>query len=145
MYRSERVVAYVVAVASTLYVYLFEFAPRDPTLLHRVGEATTLIGSAMTLAATYGLGRCYGVLPIVRGLRTQNAYGIVRHPIYASYILMDVGILLAYPSARNATIFTAALILYLIRVGFEEEVLGKLDGFDAYRSRVPFRFAPGIF
>jgi len=137
--------SYAVAIASTLYVYLFELGLPSFSQFYTLGVCVTFLGSIFALLATWNLGRCYGVLPIARGLRTNRMYGVVRHPIYASYIVMDIGILLAFPTVWNFGVFVMAIGLYILRIQFEENVLEGFNRHAAYRQKVRFRLAPGFF
>lgn len=130
---------------STLYVYLYYPDPEGAGLWHPLGPIFTFVGSLFCFTATWSLGRYYGVLPICRGVRTDRSYRFVRHPIYVSYILMDIGIVLNSPSTGNIAVFLAGTVLYLIRIHYEEDVMDGLNEYRAYRDTVEFRLVPGLY
>ena len=143
--RSQQKLAHLVAVASTFYPYLYNFESRHAGLYHPLGPALTFMGSATCFAAMWSLGKCFGVLPICRGVSTNYMYSFVRHPVYLSYILMDIGIVLAFPHRQNMAIFLAGLVLYMLRIHYEEELLSSLSEYAEYLERVRYRLIPGIY
>ena len=72
-------------------------------------------------------------------------YGIVRHPIYASYVIMDAGIVLGYTSWRNVALFALGLALIAVRVHYEELVLRQDEAYVAYTRRVRYRILPFVY
>lgn len=142
--RSGRPAGYVVAVCSMLYIYLFDLRTPDGPFTQIAGTLT-MIGSVGCLLAVTSLGRCWGVLPICRGIETRWLYRLVRHPIYASYLLLDVGIVLGHLSVWNTAVLVGGVVLYLHRIHFEEEVLARLEEYELYRSSVRFRLIPLLY
>lgn len=142
--RCERPAGYLVAVGSTLYIFLFDLQPSSGDGAE-LGSALTLLGSLGCLASIGSLGRCWGVLPICRGVETRWLYRVVRHPIYATYLLMDLGILLAHPSVWNVLVLGVGSLLYLARIRYEEELLGRLEVYRTYCSSVRFRLLPLVY
>jgi protein-S-isoprenylcysteine O-methyltransferase Ste14 len=77
---------------------------------------------------------------------STGPYAIVRHPMYSSALLMLAGVPLALGSwwALVALIPLAAGLVARLQV--EEAHLARhLPGYDAYRSRVPWRLLPGVW
>lgn len=144
-WHSSSPIAYAVAVVAVLYAYLYRLDQEPPTILDDVGFAIGMLGSVGAILGTWSLGRHFGVFPIARGLTVDGAYRFVRHPIYLSYLIMDLGLLLAHPSLFNTSLFVAAIGLVLIRIAFEEAVLAGTPDHQAYRSKVPYRLVPGLY
>src|SRR5262249_51799226 len=80
-----------------------------PFGLHAPGAAVTSFSAALEVAglllallATATLGRHVGVLPAVRGLTTRGVYSVVRHPMYAAYMLLFIAYVAGDPRAHKA-------------------------------------------
>jgi protein-S-isoprenylcysteine O-methyltransferase Ste14 len=134
---------WIICLGSMLYVYLYDFEQSRASL---VGQSLLFIGGVLCLLAILSLGDCFGVLPAYRGVRCSGLYRAIRHPVYASYILMDIGILLLYPSFGNFAIFLGALGLFVWRIECEESLLSQADGsYLAYKTSVPYRLVPFVY
>jgi protein-S-isoprenylcysteine O-methyltransferase Ste14 len=99
-------------------------------------------GSAVAAAGTLRLGRQLSALPAPPGdavLRTDGAYGVVRHPIYAGLLVAATG--WAVHRARPEPLIAAGLLSVVLHVkaGYEERLLREHFGaaYDAYSARVP--------
>ena len=73
-------------------------------------------------------------------------YGMVRHPMYAANVLVNVG-LGSWLGSYAAVLFAVIpLALLIVRIGLEERFLRReLPGYDAYATRVPYRLLPGLW
>lgn len=136
--------AYLVALASVNYYLLYDLTP-DHAEYATIGHALILLGGALCFFSTLSLGRCFGVLPVYRGIQTAWAYRVVRHPIYTSYLLLDIGILLVYPMLDNFLIFCIACLLFILRIRYEEEVLSSAKDYLQYKTKVRFKLLPKLY
>lgn len=113
------------------------------------GAAALLVGgNVLTAAGALGLGRSLRPLPHPPSgatLRTDGAYGVVRHPIYAGLMLASTGaaVLRARPEPLAALAVLAA-VLHL-KADYEDQLLHVQFGaaYDEYAQRIP-RIVPGI-
>ena len=136
--RSDRLVA-----AAALLLPLGLRTPgATPASVSLVLEAAGLL---LALLATASLGRHLGLLPAVRGITTRGAYAVVRHPMYAAYMLLFVAYVAGEPSMHNVTLAGAACALLVVRLRAEEAVLERLVDYQAYCQRVPWRLVPGCY
>src|SRR5262249_26321031 len=110
-----------------------------------VAGALELAGLLLALLASATLGRHLGVVPAVRGLTTRGVYAVVRHPMYAAYILLFVAYVTGAPSVLNATVAVAACALLVVRLRAEETMLGRQAEYQEYCRRVPWRLLPGCY
>lgn len=73
-------------------------------------------------------------------------YGIVRHPMYASTILLFLSMPLVLGSFFSFLIFLVYPLIIVKRIKNEEEVLEKsLEGYSEYKKRVKYRLFPFIW
>ncbi|HZY88672.1 MAG TPA: hypothetical protein VFE78_27865, partial [Gemmataceae bacterium] len=91
------------------------------------------------------LGRSFAVLPALRGVRTGALYRLVRHPVYALYMVADACLLLVQPSAWNGAVAFAGASTFVLRAGLEERVLQRDAGYQEYMQRVRWRFIPWVY
>jgi protein-S-isoprenylcysteine O-methyltransferase Ste14 len=125
-------------------------------LLVRPGHAASLIAPALAaglmvtsivfqVIAKLTLRRSFGIAPANRGLIVAGPYKLVRHPIYAAYLINQTGFLLLNPTAWNAGILAASLVAQIFRIAAEERLLAHDADHAAFRKAVPFRLVPGVY
>ena len=102
-------------------------------------------GVVVCLWSFFALGRSFGFAAADRGLVQRGPYRVVRHPIYASYVLLQVGYLLQSYSLRNLTVVLLAIACNVGRIRVEERVLGTNPTHTAYTRRVRWTIAPGLW
>jgi protein-S-isoprenylcysteine O-methyltransferase Ste14 len=102
-------------------------------------------GAAAAVATLFALGRSFGIVAANRGLKTTGPYGVVRHPLYAAYLVTMAGYLLENPSLRNIVILGAVTAAQVIRIGEEEKCLSADPEYRRYRGRVRFRLVPFLY
>ncbi len=110
-----------------------------------VGLVVELAGLTLTAAGILTLGRAFGMGAANRGVVTTGAYRLVRHPIYASELLMIAGYVLANVALVNLVALALWLACVWLRMTFEESVLGADDAYRAYRARVRWRLIPRVW
>jgi len=99
-------------------------------------------GVLFSLWGLASLGRSFGIAPADRGLVTDGAYRWVRHPMYAGELLSFVAVTLSNPIPWNGILLIAIIIVFLLRIGWEERIL---KGYAEYCRRVRWRLLPGIW
>jgi protein-S-isoprenylcysteine O-methyltransferase Ste14 len=109
------------------------------------GLGFQLLGLAICVASFLALGRSFGFVAADRGLVRRGPYAVVRHPIYASYLLLQCGYVLQSPSVRNALVMVFASSCNVGRAVAEDRLLAGSDHYDAYRSQVRWRLLPGVW
>ena len=91
------------------------------------------------------LGGNFSLLPQYRFLVTHGPYALVRHPIYAAYLVFDGALAAQSASALAAGVWLVEAVLLTLRARAEERLLGASDpSYAHYMARVPDRFFPFI-
>lgn len=101
-------------------------------------------GATISLMAKLFLGRSFGVVPANRGVKHRGVYRFVRHPMYAGYIMNQLGFLLLFFSWHNVMVYAVAWLAFWLRAVEEEKFLEKDEAYREYRKRVRYRLIPGI-
>jgi protein-S-isoprenylcysteine O-methyltransferase Ste14 len=108
------------------------------TLLSAIGLAIAIVGKA-------SLGRSFGLVPANRGVIVRGPYTLVRHPIYAGYLLTHLAFLAQYPTIWNVSILAIADAALVVRALMEERVLSADSAYQGYCQRVSWHLVPGVF
>ncbi len=102
-------------------------------------------GLIISLWAKLSLRRSFGIAAANRGVVEEGPYRLVRHPMYAGYVLVHVGFLLANPLLLNFALYAVSLAAQIARIHAEEKLLAEDTAYAALMSRVKFRLLPGVF
>jgi protein-S-isoprenylcysteine O-methyltransferase Ste14 len=112
-------------------------------------DAATAIVSALGLlviiTGKLTLGRSFGLMPANRGIVCRGIYKLLRHPIYAGYVVTHAAFLVAHPSAWNLSVLLVSDAALMVRSIYEERTLARDPAYADYMTRVRWRVAPGIF
>jgi protein-S-isoprenylcysteine O-methyltransferase Ste14 len=117
----------------------------EPLVPPLAGVILVFVGLGLSIWATFSLGRSFGLAAANRGVVQSGPYRWVRHPIYAGYMLSDLGFLLMNPTARNLGLYALALFLSLARISAEERLLAPDSAYAAFAAKVRYRLAPGLY
>ncbi len=102
------------------------------------GELIAVAACAWLLVSVLALGRCFGVLPEVRGLVTAGPYRVVRHPVYLGELGACAGLLVAAPSFWNAGVAALFVGAQAVRMRLEESALAEeFPEYAAYAAATP--------
>lgn len=136
---------WLLAFAGTFASVLFRPQGAHPHWGVVAGFVLQLAGLAVCVVSLRALGRSFGVVAADRGLVTRGAYAVVRHPVYASYLLIQSGYLLQSISWANALVLVAGTACNVGRALAEERLLTGSSAYEAYRRRVRWRLVPGLW
>jgi protein-S-isoprenylcysteine O-methyltransferase Ste14 len=123
--------------------------PADtPAALHwlvPIGIGLTIAGNAIQIAAKMFLRRSFGIAPANRGIKTDGMYRIVRHPMYAGYLLVHIGILMLMPTMLNFMIYAIGWWAQILRLLAEERLLSEDPAYRVLMEKTRWRLIPGLF
>jgi len=142
---SPRLSSWLVAAGGTFGGLLFRPAGAHLLWGMRAGFALQLVGLVAAIASLVALGRSFGFVAADRGLVTRGPYALVRHPVYAGYLLIQLGYVLQALSWRNALVLSFATACNIGRTVAEERVLSASPQYRSYREQVRWRLIPGIW
>ena len=112
------------------------------------GVVLAWTATAFAIWARVALGRwfsgTFGVKP-GHALITTGPYGIVRHPMYTGFVVLGVGLALAWNSAVTLGFTLLYVLPFWMHTMIEEQMFGVHFGeaYAAYKARVP-RLVPGM-
>ena len=142
---TRRLDDWLLAFAGTFAGVLFRPDGAHPDWGIRTGIALQLVGVAVVATCILTLGRSFGFAAADRGVVARGAYTVVRHPMYASYLLLESGYLLQSLSLRNAAVLLFGTVCNGGRALAEERLLANNRDYLVYRRRVHRRIIPGVW
>jgi protein-S-isoprenylcysteine O-methyltransferase Ste14 len=142
---SRRLGDWLVAFGGTFGGVLFRPVVDSPQWGVNAGLGLQLLGLSICVWSFLALGRSFGFVAADRGLVRRGPYAVVRHPIYASYFLLQSGYLLQSMSVRNAFVLLFVSSCNVGRALAEDRMLATNEHYDAYRRQVRWRLLPGVW
>lgn len=103
------------------------------------------VGLAIVIFGKITLGRSFGIIPANRGVVCRGPYTVMRHPIYAGYLLSHFAFVAAHPTFVNISVIAISDVALVGRALLEERVLVADETYREYCSRVSWHFVPGVF
>ena len=142
---SRRLSDWLLAFGGTFGGVLFRPFGSHPHWGFETGLGVQLLGLAICVLSFLTLGRSFGFAAADRGLVRRGPYAVVRHPIYASYLLLQAGYLLQSISVWNALVMVFVTSCNVGRALAEDRMLATNKQYDAYRTQVRWRLLPGVW
>jgi protein-S-isoprenylcysteine O-methyltransferase Ste14 len=109
------------------------------------GLVLVTLGAVLSLVSLVTIGRFFGIRPALRGLVTSGPYRLVRHPIYLSYVIADVGYNLEEWNSITLLLVLIGWASLIYRIQAEERVISQHAEWPAYVGLVRYRLFPGIW
>ena len=105
--------------------------------LRLLGAVLWLSGAVLALWPLWHLRRSFSIEPEARTLVTSGPYRFARHPVYAVYLLINLGILFRHLTVPFLLVMATWFGLLLVRIRYEEQVLEEaFPAYGEYRRRV---------
>lgn len=108
-------------------------------------EVMVILGMMLQIFGLLSLNRSFAIVAAKREIKTTGLYAFVRHPMYASYILIYSGYVLFSFSPLNVFLWCMASAFLFLRIESEESHLSKDAEYQAYRSQVRYRIIPFVY
>jgi len=134
-------VAYLYPYAQVIYLRWSPGRVASPT----AGLVLVTLAAGLSLVSLLSMGRRFGVRPALRGLVTSGPYRFVRHPMYLSYVVADIGYNLQEWNSVTLLLVLAGWASLVYRIRAEERVLSQDVEWPAYIALVSYRLLPGIW
>src|SRR6266699_6570927 len=109
------------------------------------GLVLVTLAAGLSLVTLLTLGRLFGIRPAVRCLATNGPYRYVRHPMYLSYILADIGYNLEEWNLVTLLLVLVGWAALVYRIHAEERLLSQHAEWPAYVVLVRYRLFPGLW
>jgi protein-S-isoprenylcysteine O-methyltransferase Ste14 len=110
-----------------------------------IGLGLQVVGLGICVVSFLALGRSFGFAAADRGLVRRGPYGVVRHPIYASYLLLQSGYLLQSLAWWNVLVMVLVTSCNIGRIRAEDRLLATNEEYASYRTQVRWRLLPGLW
>jgi protein-S-isoprenylcysteine O-methyltransferase Ste14 len=134
-------IAYVYPYAQVIYLRWSPGYVAWPT----AGLVLVTLAACLSLVSLLVIGRFFGVRPALRGLATSGPYGFVRHPMYLSYVLADIGYNLQEWNFVTLLLVLLGWASLVYRIHAEERLLSQHTEWPAYAALVRYRLLPGLW
>ncbi len=134
------------AIIGTFFMMLIVVLPPEPIspALRVASTVVVIVGTCLSIYCLNQLGRSFSMMASARELKTTGSYGLVRHPLYASELILVAGVVLAHGTVLAVALGAIWLLLQVRRVHYEESILREtFPEYEAYAQRVPMLF-PGF-
>ena len=109
------------------------------------GLALVTLAAGLSLVSLLALGRFFGIRPALRGLVTKGPYRLVRHPIYLSYVIADIGYNLQEWNPVTLLLVLVGWASLVYRIRAEERLLSQHADWQAYAVLVRYRLFPSLW
>jgi protein-S-isoprenylcysteine O-methyltransferase Ste14 len=119
-----------------------------PTPVVIVGDVLVAVGLGLSLLVVNQNNYAAATITVEaeQPVVDTGLYGLVRHPMYASAMILFVGMPLALDSYWSLVAVVPAVAVLAVRIVDEEKMLRQeLDGYDAYTHKVHYRLVPGVW
>jgi protein-S-isoprenylcysteine O-methyltransferase Ste14 len=109
------------------------------------GLILVTLAAVLSFVSLVTIGRLFGIRPALRGLVTSGPYRFIRHPMYLSYILADIGYNLQEWNFVTILLVLVGWASLVYRIHAEERVLSQHAEWPAYVVSVRYRLFPGLW
>ena len=142
---TQRLGDWLLAVTATAAPLLIVAADKTLTVLVPLGLVLVFLGNCFQAWAKLVLRRSFGIAAANRGVKISGPYRYVRHPMYAGYLVVHIGLLALMPAPINLAIYAIGWWAQILRLKAEERLLGEDPAYRDYAAKVRWRLIPGLF
>jgi len=134
-------IAYAYPYAQVIYLRWSPGYVASPT----AGLVLVTLAAGLSLVSLLTIGRFFGVRPALRDLVTSGPYRLVRHPIYLSYVVGDIGYNLQEWNSVTLLLVLVGWASLVYRIHAEERLLSQHAAWLTYVALVRYRLFPGLW
>jgi protein-S-isoprenylcysteine O-methyltransferase Ste14 len=109
------------------------------------GLILVTLAAVFSFASLVTIGRLFGIRPALRGLVTTGPYRFIRHPMYLSYVLADIGYNLQEWNSVTVLLVLVGWASLVYRIHAEERIISQHPEWPAYVVLVRYRLFPGLW
>ena len=142
---THRLPDWLLAFCGTFGGLLFRPVGEHPGWGVTTGLVLQLLGLLICIVSLVALGRSFGFAAADRGLVRRGPYAIIRHPVYAAYVVIQSGYLLQSLAWWNVAVLAFVTVCNGGRALAEEDLLATSGGYREYRRQVRWRLLPGVW
>lgn len=142
---SIRLGDWLLAMTATLAPMMIVFGASPWPQVMNLCIGLIVCGNLFQIWAKLTLRRSFGITAANRGVKRGGPYRLVRHPMYAGYLLNHIGVLLMWPSLLNLAAYAIGWTAQILRLKAEEELLGQDPAYRTFMERTRWRLIPGLF
>lgn len=142
---SVRLGDWLLATTATAAPMLVSPIPHSPAALVIPGVLLIVLGNCFQVSSKLILRRSFGIAPANRGVKVSGPYRVVRHPMYAGYMVANIGLLLLMPSVLNLMVYAIGWSAQVLRILAEERLLSQDEAYRALQAKTRYRLIPGVF
>jgi protein-S-isoprenylcysteine O-methyltransferase Ste14 len=121
--------------------------PQDSSfpVLANLGVFLLIVGNFWQASAKLLLRRSFGIAPANRGVKVGGPYRYMRHPMYAGYLFVHLGVLMLMFGWYNLLVYLIGWTAQIRRLLAEERLLSSDPLYADYMKKVSWRLVPGIY
>jgi protein-S-isoprenylcysteine O-methyltransferase Ste14 len=142
---SRRIGDWVLAFGGTFGGVLLQPSGAHPRWGLDAGLGVQLVGLTISIVALLALGRSFGSVAADRGIVLRGPYGVVRHPVYTGYLMIQVGYVLQSVSWWNVAVVLFVTGCNVGRALAEELLLATSSEYEEYQRKVQWKLLPRIW
>jgi protein-S-isoprenylcysteine O-methyltransferase Ste14 len=142
---SMNIIHWAVALITSFSGFFFEQGADCRPILSLSADILISFAILLGIMTAIVLERSYDFLPALRLVKTKYVYQVVRHPMYASSIIIKLGYALKNFSMYNSVLLAIIIVLYDKRARYEEDIMSNDNSYVEYLQQVKYRFVPGIY
>lgn len=142
---SLRPADWVLTFIGTTFPLLVRSSTNDALLPLSICAALMSTGFLLQIMAKLTLRRSFGLVPANRGIKVGGPYRLLRHPMYAGYLMTQIAFFGAHPTLWNFVIYATAMTAQCFRLLAEERVLSRDETYRAFMKTTRWRLVPYIF
>ena len=133
------------AIAGSFLPLLVVLAFAGPALPAIFCAAVMTAGFLAQIAAKLTLRRSFGLVAANRGVKVGGPYRLVRHPMYAGYLMTNLAFLAYHPALWNLGVYVAAFAAQCFRLLAEERLLCADEAYRSFMKTTRYRLIPFVF